>query len=185
MKVFYDQKLRERVRGALDPREGLTLLDVACGAGDLFEVTAPCRYIGTDLDLRRVGHASTDSAAAHVVSDACMLPFLDASVDRILVAGLFHHLPDAAARAVLGEMARVLRPGGKVVILEATWPRDWYNAPGWLARRLDDGRFVRHPREYEQLFATCFAVGPLEYFSRLTLGFLVGALELPRVPPVS
>jgi ubiquinone/menaquinone biosynthesis C-methylase UbiE len=180
MKVFYDQKLKERVRTMLDPREGLTVLDVACGSGDLFDVTHPCRYVGTDIDLRRVDHASTGMAAAHVVSDARALPFRDRSVDRILVAGLFHHLPDAAAGAVLAEMGRVLRPSGRVVVLEATWPRRWYNATGWLARRLDDGRFVRHPRDYERLFEGSFAVRPLEYFSRLTLGFLVGVLESPR-----
>lgn len=180
MTVFYDRRLKERVRTLLDPREGLTLLDVACGSGDLSDATRPCRYVGTDLDLRRVGHASTDSNAAHVVSDARALPFRDRSVDRILVAGLFHHLPDAAARTVLAEMARVLRSGGRVVVLEATWPRRWYNAPGWLARRLDDGRFVRHPHEYERLFEASFSVRPLEYFSRLMLGFLVGVLERPH-----
>lgn len=180
MSLFYDRALKQRVRALLEPREGLTLVDVACGSGDLFDVTHPCRYVGTDLDLERVRHAASDSRSAHVVSDARALPFRGESVDRILVSGLFHHVPDASASEALAEMARVLRPSGRVVVLEATWPRRWYNVTGRLARQLDDGRYVRHPHEYERLFRACFEVKALEYFSRLTLGFLVGALQRPR-----
>ena len=144
MKVFYDRRLKARVRTLLDPREGLKVLDVACGAGDLFDVTRPCRYVGTDLDLRRVGHASTDSTATHVVSDARALPFRDRSVDRILVAGLFHHLPNAAASAVIAEMARVLRPDGQGGGSRGDLAEPLVQRPG-LARPAAGRRTVRPP----------------------------------------
>ncbi len=179
MSVFYDHRLKVRVRSLLEPGEGLTLLDVACGSGDLFDVTQPCRYIGTDIDQRRVRHAAQDRLTAHVVSDARRLAFATRSADRILAAGLFHHVADDTATDVLAEMARVLKPGGRVVVLDATWPRRWYNVTGLVARQLDDGRFVRQPGEYARLFGAAFEIRSLEYLSRLTLGFILAVLERP------
>jgi ubiquinone/menaquinone biosynthesis C-methylase UbiE len=179
MGLFYDHGLKSRIRELIGPEQGLRLLDVACGSGDLVDVTRPCRYIGTDIEFLRVRHASRDEHTAHVVSDASALPFAARSVDRILAAGLFHHVSDATAAAVLGEMARVLRPAGRVVVLDAIWPRRWYNVTGLVARYLDDGRFVRHPPEYTRLFSSAFEIRSLEYPGRLSLDFVLAVLD-PR-----
>jgi ubiquinone/menaquinone biosynthesis C-methylase UbiE len=117
---------------------------------------------------------------ALVVSDASALPFSDQSVDRILAAGLFHHVDTESAAAILGEMARVVRPTGRVVVLDAVWPRRWYNVTGLFARYLDDGKFVRFPQEYARLFSAAFEIRSLEYPSRLTLDYVLAVLETPR-----
>ena len=178
MQLFYDRRLRDRIARLLNPQTGQRLLDVACGSGDLFAVTHPCRYIGTDVDFGRVRHAAHNRMTL-VVSNARALPFLDHSFDRILASGLFHHVNDETAVAVLAEMARIIKPNGRVVVLDAIWPRRWYNLTGLLARRLDDGKFVRHPRDYELFFSKAFAVHNLEYPSRLTLDYVLAVLESP------
>jgi SAM-dependent methyltransferase len=53
---------------------------------------------------------------ADVVADAEDLPYVDASVGNLVLVDVFHHLADAAR--FLDEAARVLRPGGRVVLLE-------------------------------------------------------------------
>jgi demethylmenaquinone methyltransferase/2-methoxy-6-polyprenyl-1,4-benzoquinol methylase len=51
-----------------------------------------------------------------VTGDAARLPLRDASVDAVVVLDALHHLPDVDA--ALGEVARVLRPGGVLVVRE-------------------------------------------------------------------
>ncbi len=46
------------------------------------------------------------------------LPYADGSVDRVLSAFLFHHLPPDRKRAMLGEVRRVLAPGGVLALLD-------------------------------------------------------------------
>jgi ubiquinone/menaquinone biosynthesis C-methylase UbiE len=180
MNLFYTRALVGQIRTLLHPEPGLTLLDLACGSGDLADVAPPLRYVGTDIDVRRVRLASRGGSLSVLVSNARSLPLQDGSVDRVLAAGLFHHLSDAEAAAVLREIARVLRPGGLVVVLDAIWPRRWYNLTGVLARRLDDGKFVRHVSAYEWLFSQSFAIRSLQCPTRLTLEYVLALLENRR-----
>lgn len=97
------------------------VLDVGCGDGTVASVLAPrCRRLRCiDVDPRSVAAArSRLSTHAHVqamVADAHDLPFPAASFDDVL---LFHTLTYASDPArVLAQCARVLRPGGRVVIL--------------------------------------------------------------------
>jgi ubiquinone/menaquinone biosynthesis C-methylase UbiE len=64
--------------------------------------------------LMAAGPKSTAARAAVILADARSLPFADASADAIFAAGLVNHLPDAVAG--LGELARVTRPGGLLVL---------------------------------------------------------------------
>lgn len=65
----------------------------------------------------------------YAVIDAEDLPFRDESVDAVMMVATFHHLPDV--KRALNEFKRVLKPGGKVVLLRE--PASWqYSAFGWL-----------------------------------------------------
>ncbi len=57
-------------------------------------------------------------------SSALAMP--DASVDRVLLFFLLHEQPEAVRRATLGEAMRVVKPGGKVVIVDYHRPAPWH-----------------------------------------------------------
>ena len=58
--------------------------------------------------------------------DAVALPLPDASVDQVLLFFLLHEQPDPVRRATLAEVMRVVRPGGKVVIVDYHRPVRWH-----------------------------------------------------------
>jgi SAM-dependent methyltransferase len=94
-------------------------LDVGCGLGTEagYLASAGWRAAGIDLSqtaLRRAAAGHGD--VAFVRADVCALPFarccFDAAVDR----GCFHYLPAAARPRYSGELRRVLRPGGRLLL---------------------------------------------------------------------
>ena len=100
------------------------LLDVGCGTGPMVELLASefpdRRYTGLDLTPRMIEVANAkDIENAHfVVGDAENLPFDDASFDAVICANSFHHYPNP--QAFFDGVARVLRPGGKLVLRDYT-----------------------------------------------------------------
>jgi 2-polyprenyl-3-methyl-5-hydroxy-6-metoxy-1,4-benzoquinol methylase len=97
-------------------------LDVGCGTGRALPVlsaaVAPTgRVIGLDITpdmLAQVRAAGRDAGATLVLGDARRLPIADATADVVFAAGLVQHLPDPEAG--LAELARVTRPGGRLII---------------------------------------------------------------------
>jgi ubiquinone/menaquinone biosynthesis C-methylase UbiE len=125
----------------LDVREGLSVLDVGCGAGYLLGKAAsrasprrappdggpsgPVRALtlGVDMDesrLRTSREGVADSQqpgwgiTGFAIADGQRLPFVDASFDRIICTETLEHVADA--QLTLHELARVLRPGGRLAI---------------------------------------------------------------------
>ncbi len=101
-----------------DPRPGLRLLDVSCGIGRLVDIAAKqgLKAVGLDLSRTAVTVARSNGGRGDlVVGDAERLPFPDDCFDRVINLGSLEHYqnPDRGA----AEMARVLRPGGKAVVL--------------------------------------------------------------------
>jgi len=108
--------------GALGLRGSERVLDVACGTGNaaLLADAAGARVVGVDTSPRLLEVARERVPGAEfVLADGAGLPFEDASFDAaVSVFGVIFARPaDAAAR----EIARVVRPGGRVVV--TTWPR--------------------------------------------------------------
>jgi SAM-dependent methyltransferase len=111
----------------VDARAGETLLDLGCGAGlDLYlyaEKLGPAgRLLGLDLSAAMLDKARRNLAAGgvnnvewlHAPADAIPLP--DGAVDLVTANGIFNLSPDKDA--VMREVARVLRPGGRTVFAE-------------------------------------------------------------------
>jgi SAM-dependent methyltransferase len=125
--------------GALPP--DATVIDIGCASGFLLEDlhrSAPhMTLIGLDLlgsGLRKA-HAAIPRALL-LQADARALPLADASVDGVTSANLLEHVPDD--ERVLAEISRILRPGGRAVIVVPLGPSiyDYYD------------RFVGHERRY-------------------------------------
>jgi demethylmenaquinone methyltransferase/2-methoxy-6-polyprenyl-1,4-benzoquinol methylase len=131
MTAGLDQRWRERAAARAELRAGERALDVCCGTGDLsFALAAYTgdegRVIGCDfsepmLDIARRKAAARGLAVRFEWADALHLPYNDESFDAVTVGFGVRNLADLEQG--LAEMARVLRPGGRLVILEITQPR--------------------------------------------------------------
>ncbi len=105
-------------------------LEVACGPGLIARRLAPRvgEVLGVDLTPAMVVKASAEAEREGVanvgfaVADATALPFEDASFDGTVTRFSFHHIP--APGRVLAEMARVVRPGGRVLALDRVADED-------------------------------------------------------------
>lgn len=102
------------------------LLDVACGPGSIAIQIAPHVASTTGLDLTaamldeaRAAQASAGiETIAWIEGDAAAMPFADASFTLVTCSAAFHHFSRPAQ--VLSEMARVCRPGGRIVVMDVT-----------------------------------------------------------------
>lgn len=155
----------------LAPRPGERILDACCGTGDLALAIAPHvaplgGVTGVDFCAPMLGLAREKArgAVAFLEADALALPFPDARFDAAAVAFGVRNLDDPARG--LRELARVVRPGGRVVVLEFGQPAAPLLGPifRWYARvampaigALVTG--LRAPYEYLPRTAAAFPAG--------------------------
>lgn len=121
------RKVHADIQEILDNKDAL-VLDVACGTGDLsIELnhgSAAC-VIGTDfcrpmLAVARAKNISDHTKIPYVESDAMNLSFADESFDALTIAFGLRNLANFATG--LRELHRVLKPGGRIAILEFSSP---------------------------------------------------------------
>jgi len=143
MTAGLDGRWRRAAAAAADLAAGDRALDCCTGTGDLaFEladrVTASGSVVGLDfaeemLARARVKAGERGAAVEFLQGDALELPFGDDSFDAATVAFGIRNVSDLDRG--IAEMARVVRPGGRVVILEITTParlRPFYDV--WFGR---------------------------------------------------
>ena len=101
------------------PASGKTLLDVSCKEGDVLQALKPRGFVlrGTNFEVQ--GPAATGLALNGIPIDYGVdvlqrLPYDDASFDVVLLIEVIEHLENH--RVALGELARVLRPGGLLIL---------------------------------------------------------------------
>jgi len=140
------------------PGSGLHLLDFGCGTGELVPLFPRKKYVGMDISPIYIAYARKTHGPRFQVMDGQFLGYADDSFDEGLVAGVFHHLPDEAVRRMTAELARVIRPGGRLLVLEDTLARDWWNIPGRLIHLVDRGGHIRSEEEYLALFGDRFVL---------------------------
>ncbi|WP_040167870.1 class I SAM-dependent methyltransferase [Microbacterium gorillae] len=97
------------------------VLDAGCGAGRLLthlHAVAPSwRLDGVDMSIGMVAEARRVAPFAEVVAGSLdALPFADAAFDAVLAWYSIIHTPTDGLHAIAGELARVLRPGGHVLL---------------------------------------------------------------------
>jgi SAM-dependent methyltransferase len=107
----------------LNAQEGERIVDVGCGTGGAMRALAPRlggagRLVGVDRSAAMIATAQQRAAALslpgeHRVADARHLPFADGEFDGCYATGLFEIVDEP--RQILAEMARVTRPGGRIV----------------------------------------------------------------------
>ena len=115
-----DVRWRRRVVASLGLSPGSLVLDIACGTGDLCRElhSQGLRAVGFDFSNGMLAAARTD--APLVQADALALPVTDGSADGITCGFALRNVVDI--RQLLSEFRRVLRPGGRLGILEVAEP---------------------------------------------------------------
>jgi SAM-dependent methyltransferase len=110
--------------------QGMQVLEAGCGPGTTAPVFSQAAgseglVVGVDCDPKMVKHANASAKqyanVVQLVGDAHRLPFGEGRFDRVYAKRLFQVLPPSAAPIVFGEMRRVLKPGGVVVLVDTDW----------------------------------------------------------------
>jgi demethylmenaquinone methyltransferase/2-methoxy-6-polyprenyl-1,4-benzoquinol methylase len=152
-----DRSWRRATRAALELGPGQRCLDLAAGTGVSTEELARsgAYVVGVDLSLGmlQVGHLTRPSVPL-LAGDALALPFADATFDAVTISFGLRNIVDTAG--ALRELARVTRPGGRLVVCEFSAP---VNAAfrrvylGYLMRALPAvaRRFSSNPDAYVYL----------------------------------
>jgi SAM-dependent methyltransferase len=147
VKLIGGDRARTALLDLAAPSEGQVVLDVGCGTGSL-AVLVKHRHpgvevVGLDPDPRALARARRKAlrAGLQVRLDrafAHALPYADASFDRVLSSFVYHHLERDAKEALLREARRVLKPGGRLLLLDFDGPET--AAASSFARRFHRSR---------------------------------------------
>jgi ubiquinone/menaquinone biosynthesis C-methylase UbiE len=151
--------IAEHMRGRDQRRTAL--LDVACGTGRFLRqarLAWPAMTLaGLDLSAAYLREADRHLAALRPVrwieANAEEMPLPDASQDIVTSVYLFHELPPDVRRRVVREMARVLKPGGLLVLVDSLQMGD---RPGW------DGLLEAFPVRFHEPYYRHYAIDDLD-----------------------
>ena len=121
------RRVRSKIQDSLDNKDAI-VLDVACGTGDLsleLKRDAKAMVIGTDFCRPMLAVAAEKTSAQSIAipyleADAMALSFANDTFDALTIAFGLRNLPNHSNG--LKEMHRVLKPSGKLVILECSKP---------------------------------------------------------------
>jgi ubiquinone/menaquinone biosynthesis C-methylase UbiE len=133
-----ESNARQRCLELAETRNGESILEVAVGTGTLFEKILRLNPAGSnegiDLSEEMLARARTrldqSGASGYVLKtgDAYHLEYSDASFDVILNNYMFDLIPERDFAVILSEFKRVLRPGGRIVLVNMTKGSYFFNA---------------------------------------------------------
>lgn len=121
------------------PTKGMSVLDVGCGTGTHLELylRAGCEVFGIDASpaMLDVARQKLGARATLHGGDASQMPYHDGTFDLIIVTLTLHEMADSIRSAVTGEMKRVLKKDGRILVI------DYHPGPirfpkGWLFKGL-------------------------------------------------
>ena len=117
--------VRDELAGVLADPAAL-VLDVACGTGDLsieLQQNSAAKIVGSDFcrPMLEIAKEKAGTVIPFVEGDAMSLPFADDSFDAVTIAFGLRNLSNFEDG--LGELQRVLKPGGRIAVLEFSSPR--------------------------------------------------------------
>lgn len=192
-----DPRWRRAMVNAIDPAPGDRVLDVATGTGLVAEelVRRGCRVVGIDQSPAMLGRARAKldrkpelaGRVELVEAEAESLPFADGEFDHLTFTYLLRYVDDPAA--TLGELARVVAPGGRMACVEFGLPRSIWLWPWRAYTRIGLpalGRlFGRHWYEVGRFLGPSierfYSAYPLEHQLQMWRGAGIGAVAARRL----
>jgi len=187
--VAEDDFRLEAVSAVLGWCAGERILDLGCGKGRFGRRLAArgAQVVGLDASQGMLAEAC---GIERVRGSARRLPFRGGIFHGVMAVELFEHLPPAAWNQVLGEIARVLIPGGAVAIIDknahSSDPERPYLPACWV-KRLDElrGRFMYAPGDpfrERWLWPAAFTRRLGRLFEGATHRYLLSPRERGRFP---
>jgi ubiquinone/menaquinone biosynthesis C-methylase UbiE len=141
---WWDEAFTEFVKDTLQPRSGRRILDVGCGIGTAEVKLSRLRLtqvelVAVDVLVDRVTAAQMAARAHNIdahfaAADACHLPFAAATFDSVFCVAVLQHIADVTG--AVKEMARVTRPGGRIVAVEPD------NSARYFYSSVEEGRIA-------------------------------------------
>jgi ubiquinone/menaquinone biosynthesis C-methylase UbiE len=147
--LFGTPGLHDRLIEQAELEPGHRIIEIGCGTGNLVtkakRAQPAAEVIGSDPDSKALARAERKAHGPTGIrferGYAQDLPYPDGEFDRVLSALMLHHLPTDIKGAALSEAFRVLRPGGRLHLLDLGGeisPTD-----GFLARQMQRSHTVR------------------------------------------
>ena len=115
-----DVRWRKQSTRALGLPEGSRVLDMACGTGDFLKILRTAGFRPLGVDLSRGMLAANHTGAPLAQADGTWLPLAGGSVDGITCGYALRNFTELDK--VFGEFGRVVRPGGRISLLEVAEP---------------------------------------------------------------
>ncbi len=144
------QYLRDVVLREIAPTAGMTVLEAGCGTGGLARALQDAGAAMTLIDIVPAAVARSIAAtpgACGVNADLFRLPFADGSFDVVFNSGVMEHFEPEPMAAGLKEMARVVRPGGRLIVLVPSKRGRYYVAGKRRLERAGKWEYgVEHPQ---------------------------------------
>lgn len=140
------------------PAAGMSILDIGCGPAEILDYLPVVDYWGFDISEEYISHAAKKFGARGRFSSK-LLGIEDLSsmpkFDIVLAAGVLHHMDDGVALAFLQLAYEALKPGGRLVTIDACWAEGQHPIAKFLIAR-DRGQNVRTEAGYKELVGSVF-----------------------------
>ncbi|WP_280269290.1 class I SAM-dependent methyltransferase [Nocardia wallacei] len=128
--LFGAPRLHKRLIEHAELRDDHRILEVGCGTGNLTlrakRARPAAEVIGSDPDLRALARAERKAKGLRGIrfdhAYAQELPYADGEFDRVLSSLMLHHLETETKIAMAAEILRVLRPGGRLHLVDIGGP---------------------------------------------------------------
>ena len=121
---FYFAEMKVRLLQSLETDKPLKVLDVGCGDGTteqfMQQYFPQWKTEGIDISAKSIEVATKRNltGANFAVYDGCNFPFADECFDLVFIAGVLHHVDFTLHQALMKEINRTLKKGGRLVLFE-------------------------------------------------------------------
>lgn len=173
----------------LGPQAGRRILDLGCGKGRFARALSGqgASVVGLDLSAAMLNEAT---GIERVRASARRLPFRPASFDGVVAVEVFEHLARQSLDEVCAEIRRVLRPGGKLIVVDKNvW--SWNARRPWLpaaaVKWIDERRGLWMYSHHDKVREHWFGAGELRrrlkrWFADVRIEYLLSPAERGRFP---
>jgi SAM-dependent methyltransferase len=149
----YQDLMKTHIRSTIEDH----VLDIGCGVG-AHAAFFTGKYTGIDVNKRYIEMAAVGQSRDFRVMDGTQLNFPTATFNVAISVAIFHHLSDQQVRDAVREAIRVLRPGGRLHVIDPVLPLSGRaRFKRWIFMH-DRGRHQRAVGDLENILESCYPV---------------------------